>query len=234
MEDRQIIIIGTGRSGTAYTAKLLRGFGLDIGHETMGSDGISSWYLTDDTPNDHSPSWEDFSELDPIIGHQLRDPLKAIPSLMTINNASWKFIRESSITSFWDKKILLRSMRHWLEWNQAAFEKAEFHWTLKGLRTEIKPFLMEAIPNLTHDKFVSGLDLVEKPVNSSKTRVLNFRIAMQTSPVVFARRLRQAYFPLKLTREKMRGVDHVLADEIHQFFMDCKASIRFQSRTGEL
>ena len=46
MQNKRCVIIGTGRSGTAYTSKLLRECGIDVGHEALGKDGVSSWYLT--------------------------------------------------------------------------------------------------------------------------------------------------------------------------------------------
>lgn len=40
--DARCLITGCGRSGTKYIARLLSAAGLDIGHETMGKDGIAS------------------------------------------------------------------------------------------------------------------------------------------------------------------------------------------------
>lgn len=222
---RTYVILGTGRSGTAYTSKLLQCCGLDIGHETLGSDGISSWYLTEDTPNKNSASWGDLSMSIPVVAHQLRNPLKTIPSLMTINKDSWDFIKNSTITSTWDNRLLVRSMRHWLEWNQAAFRKAEYHWTLEGLEKEIRPFLAAALPELGFDVFNENVQRISQATNSSKTRALDFSRIFSTSPQVLFRRLRQAYIPLVLTTEKMHAVDSVLAQEIDAFYTEFKTSV---------
>ncbi|UOQ84350.1 hypothetical protein [Gracilibacillus salinarum] len=48
MEKKKFLVLGHPRSGTGFTAKLLRQFGYDIGHESMGADGISSWMLAVD------------------------------------------------------------------------------------------------------------------------------------------------------------------------------------------
>lgn len=222
---RTYVILGTGRSGTAYTSKLLQCCGLDIGHETLGSDGVSSWYLTEDTPNKNSASWGDLSMSIPVVAHQLRNPLKTIPSLMTINKDSWDFIKNSTITSTWDNRLLVRSMRHWLEWNQAAFRKAEYHWTLEGLEKEIRPFLAAALPELGFDVFNENVQRVSQATNSSKTRALDLSRFFTTSPQVLFRRLRQAYIPLVLTTEKMHATDSVLAQEIDAFYTEFKASV---------
>lgn len=228
MESKQrqtYVILGTGRSGTAYTSKLLQCCGLDIGHETLGSDGISSWYLTEDTPNKNSASWGDLSTSTPVVAHQLRNPLKTIPSLMTINKDSWDFIKNSTITSTWDNRLLVRSMRHWLEWNQAAFRKAEYHWTLEGLEKEIRPFLAAALPELGFDVFNENVQRISQATNSSKMRALDLSRIFSTSPQVLFRRLRQAYIPLVLTTEKMYAVDSVLAQEIDAFYTEFKTSV---------
>lgn len=224
---RKYVILGTGRSGTAYVSKLLQCSGLDIGHETLGADGISSWYLTEDTPNKNSGSWGDLSLSNPVVAHQLRNPLKTIPSLMTINKDSWDFIKNSTITSTWDNRLLVRSMRHWLEWNQVAFRKAEYHWTLEGLQKEIRPFLAAALPELSLDVFNKNVQKVSQATNSSKTRALDLNRIFDTSPQVLFRRLRQAYTPLLLTTEKMHAADSVLAQDIDAFHTEFKASVRF-------
>ena len=223
---RTYVILGTGRSGTAYTSKLLQCCGLDIGHETLCSDGISSWYLTEDTPNKNSASWGDLSNSTLVVAHQLRNPLKTIPSLMTINNDSWDFIKHSTITSTWDNRLLVRSMRHWLEWNQAAFRKAEYHWTLEGLEQEIRPFLVAALPELGLDVFNENVQRVSQATNSSKTRALDLNRIFSTSPQVLLRRLRQAYIPLVLTTEKMHAADSILAREINAFYTEFKATVK--------
>ena len=45
-KDKDLLIIGCGRSGTKYIASLLREMGVDIKHETPGRHGSSNWYFT--------------------------------------------------------------------------------------------------------------------------------------------------------------------------------------------
>ena len=225
---RSLVILGTGRSGTAFTSKLFCQFGLDVGHETLGEDGISSWYLTDSQSKFGGVSWHDLEGRNIIVGHQLRSPFKTIPSLMTINKSSWRFIRNSTITSSWDKGLLKRSMRHWLEWNHAAWERADFHWSLEGIQTEMKAFVQTAIPGIEDQTYNSVVNSFSVPVNSSKSRALDVSRMLHTSPIIYARRLRQAFFPINLTLEKMHAVDSVLAQEIDTFYTEFKATVRLE------
>lgn len=87
------IILGHPRCGTGFTASILQQYSLDIGHEKLGKDGISAWFLA--CKND-LPSFATYSlnstreQIDQIdqndqskhqIIHCLRDPLYAIPSI---------------------------------------------------------------------------------------------------------------------------------------------------------
>ena len=65
-----ILVLGHPRGGTGFMSSLLTGCGLDIGHETMGADGISDWRRAP-FPN---------SEFKHVI-HVIRHPLKTIESM---------------------------------------------------------------------------------------------------------------------------------------------------------
>ena len=45
---RPLLFVGHPRSGTGFAAELSAQFGLDIGHERDGADGISSWMFAVD------------------------------------------------------------------------------------------------------------------------------------------------------------------------------------------
>ena len=40
IEQKRLLVIGCGRSGTKWFSELLKDHGLDIGHEHMGNDGV--------------------------------------------------------------------------------------------------------------------------------------------------------------------------------------------------
>ena len=110
---------------------------MNIGHETQGRDGISSWCLVSDLPRSpFGPSRREVDWDEHLACLQLRNPLQTIPSLETINQSSWAFILEDGqrrLNMGWWRKasIRKRAMWHWLDWNQRAFEQSEVHWTLQ-------------------------------------------------------------------------------------------------------
>jgi len=225
MQKKRIIIIGTGRSGTAYTSMLLKQCGIDVGHERMGKDGVSSWYLTTKFEAFDGLDWEDL-ESDPyLIGQQIRDPLKTIPSLMTFNKQSQSFIRRSGAHNVKPKNRLHDAMLHWYYWNRLAFDRADYHWTLEDLNPNILLILNDAGHNLSASDLRLGIDELSSTVNSSKTRVLSLRRAAKTSPMVYLRRVRQAFLPMTLTWQDLRDVDRKLALNIERFYSDYKTSI---------
>ena len=78
----KILGLGHPRTGTGYTAFLLKSWGLDIGHEVLGSDGIVAWPLAiekgpflyiKDIENKISPE---------LIIYNVRDPKDSIPSIV--------------------------------------------------------------------------------------------------------------------------------------------------------
>jgi len=141
---KKIAVLGTGRSGTNFFAAVLHELGHDVQHEKFGADGIASWCLVADC-NDavYGPGG---GQLDSnfIVGHQLRNPLKAIGSLTTFNRSSWRFISENSpAIEKMPRKIMHRAMRHWLDWNARAGEKAQFVWRLEDLQNGAPEILEE-------------------------------------------------------------------------------------------
>lgn len=223
MQNKRCVIIGTGRSGTAYTSKLLRECGIDVGHEALGKDGVSSWYLTTEFEAFDGLDWVDIESQPYVVGQQIRHPLKTIPSLMTLNKRSQDFIRRSGVHDVMPKSRIHEAMLHWYHWNRMAFDRADFHWTLEGLNPEILPILNEAGHSVNSDDLDKGVNRLSAVVNSSKTRVLSLRRAINTSPTVYLRRVRQAYFPMKLEWNDLRGIDRQLADDIERFYSEYKA-----------
>jgi hypothetical protein len=91
----KICVFGTGRSGTGHFTGVASDLGMNIGHETQGRDGISSWCLVSDLPRSpFGPSRREVDWDEHLACLQLRNPLQTIPSLETINQSSWAFILE--------------------------------------------------------------------------------------------------------------------------------------------
>ncbi|MCL4676195.1 MAG: glycosyltransferase family 25 protein, partial [Pararhodobacter sp.] len=82
---RDLLVLGHPRGGTGFIAETLRRWGLDIGHETDGRNGLSSWMFAveDDAPWAMAPVARNRRMLRcRHIIQAVRDPLAAIPSIM--------------------------------------------------------------------------------------------------------------------------------------------------------
>ena len=69
---RRVLMMGAPRSGTLHAAKMLQGFGLDVGHERFRSDGGVGYNLIDE-----------YGELDRfgLVVHLVRNPRRCIASI---------------------------------------------------------------------------------------------------------------------------------------------------------
>ena len=106
MHHRRFLITGHPRTGTGYSAGLLRQLGFDIGHECSGEDGLSSWMFAVDAEvypfsGDHLSSTRRHLAWDYLL-HVVRDPVTAIPSIIrdsNWSNQSYNFRRAHILAS---------------------------------------------------------------------------------------------------------------------------------------
>ncbi|MGF1535848.1 MAG: glycosyltransferase family 25 protein [Elainellaceae cyanobacterium] len=83
---RPLLVLGHPQCGSDYMSALLKAFGLDVGHERMGQDGISSWMFAAD--DDQLPNAQDLHSASTgqkyfkHCIHHVRSPKSAIPSIM--------------------------------------------------------------------------------------------------------------------------------------------------------
>jgi len=78
----KILGLGHPRTGTGYTAFLLKSWGLDIGHEVLGSDGIVAWPLAiEKGPFLYIKDIANKVNAELII-YNIRDPKDSIPSIV--------------------------------------------------------------------------------------------------------------------------------------------------------
>lgn len=125
------LITGCGRSGTRYIARLLSAAGLDIGHETMGKDGIASWLLAVDAGYAGYGPLRRFFRFQTIL-HQIRDPLSVISSMQTTRIASWQYICRNIPCSL-DEPLLLRCAKYWKYWNLKAESIATWRYRIEEI-----------------------------------------------------------------------------------------------------
>lgn len=135
----KLMIIGCGRSGTTYIARLLQSYGLDIGHEELAKDGISNWLCTVDY--EKSANKNKYG----LVLHQIRNPLEVISSWY-INNISglpvWEFISKYVPEIAPDEPFLNRCAKYWYYWNLKAEEKADWSYRIEDI-DEVLPVLVE-------------------------------------------------------------------------------------------
>jgi hypothetical protein len=125
----RILITGCGRSGTKYASFALQRMGLEVPHERLGRDGISSWTMA--VAAESRPYGPPSSEVSfQHIFHQVREPLASITSCMTFNNESWDFICrhiECPIVA----PVLMKAATYWLLWNKKAEEIASWRYRIE-------------------------------------------------------------------------------------------------------
>lgn len=145
---KRLLVIGCGRSGTRYTAKVLRRLDLDIGHEKDGDDGQVSWRAV--------PAWSR-SEY-PVVIHQVREPLSVISSFHTVMSSSWKFICENEPRIEMKEPLLVRCMKYWLYWNQKC-SGADFRFRVEDMNTELPSILDSIGMNYTKGQLMEALEV---------------------------------------------------------------------------
>ena len=131
--ERLLLVTGCARSGTGYIAKVLQKCGLDVGHERLGAEGISSWVMAVESifspwgPPRHNLKFKH-------IFHQVRDPLKVISSTyMTEGPQSWAYIIQHIPQIKWNDSFVVKSAKYWYYWNLKAAECAEWTYRVEDL-----------------------------------------------------------------------------------------------------
>eukprot|EP01095_Lingulamoeba_sp_RSL-Kostka_P000082 TRINITY_DN1014_c0_g1_i1.p1 TRINITY_DN1014_c0_g1~~TRINITY_DN1014_c0_g1_i1.p1 ORF type:complete len:404 (+),score=66.24 TRINITY_DN1014_c0_g1_i1:63-1274(+) len=153
MDEKKLLITGTGRSGTTYMSSLFKSKQVNLSHEKLKEDsrGLVSWYhgvysnsypwgATRLKPRIKNGYLDYFN----IVLHQIRDPEKVVSSSTTFTEKSWdfvnQFIRNDSRSNlnfeYNSEEDLLRiSMAYYIDWNKHIetfssyryqFEKAEY------------------------------------------------------------------------------------------------------------
>jgi len=214
----KIAVLGTGRSGTNFFAAVLHELGKDVQHERFGEDGIASWCLVADCDDAvYGPGGNAITE-NFAIGHQVRDPLKAIGSLTTFNKASWKYItRNSPSVDKMPRKIMHRAMRHWLDWNMRAGEKSSFTWRLEDLKHGAPEILDVLDWQVSPEEWKSAYDRARHGANTGSARASNSLFNPKVGPITQWRRYKHTNRTSPLSWEELRKIDLELAKEIESY-----------------
>ena len=112
--------------------------GLDVRHEQIGRDGVASWCMAVDS--ERTPWGPARRECEFVqIYHQVRSPLKAIPSMTALKEQSWRYICEW-IPCDIDEPPLLRSAKYWYYWNVHAEKIAHWRYRIEDFRNVYPEF----------------------------------------------------------------------------------------------
>ena len=129
------LILAYPRSGTVYTAKIVKAHGIEFGHEDQNpenqSDGTISFLKLNNT-----------CEFDVIL-HQLRDPLKTISSAtkILVPRTYRQFYALLNIDKAdQERSKLYRIMLTWLRFNERAEKVAEWRYRIENI-DEVYPEL---------------------------------------------------------------------------------------------
>jgi len=132
---RELLITGCARSGTKYIAQVLRGCGLDVGHENVGKDGVASWVMVltaDSCP--WGPTRKNLSFTH--IFHQVRHPLDVISSIYTTEGPkSWGYITSHLPEISWNDPCIVRAAKYWYYWNLRAEAISEFTYRIEEIES---------------------------------------------------------------------------------------------------
>jgi hypothetical protein len=146
-----VFITGCGASGTGYISKILKRAGLQIGHEFISRDGMSSWLAVAGDLDPRDPAWykamrkrwganirlDHFPSV-PIILHQTRYPLHTISTAQRFVVWSWRFIcqvlQQRNIDIDIEMPLTKRCMLYWYHWNVLIEEVAEWQYRIEDLQ----------------------------------------------------------------------------------------------------
>ncbi|MCD6422278.1 hypothetical protein J7L13_02955 [bacterium] len=163
----QVIITGCPKSGTMYIATVLSKLGLNFKHEEFARDGCADWRLA---PGYLAEPWDGDTHLynfkDPLILHQVREPLSNMSSCQKIDENAWKYICRYIPLSMEDS-LIRRCMGVYYYWNKLADKISVWRYRIEDLDDIFDEFC-ERIghPELSSKKDV--LKEVPKNINTAK------------------------------------------------------------------
>lgn len=148
-----LLVVGTGRSGTTFTAESLRRSGIAIDHEAVFTE------LGPRDPGDSQGdvSWMAVPYLDRFQGavlHQVREPLAVIDSLLDLGlfagdfsdeiHRPWRRFLEANFTLSGD--ALLDVMRFYVQWNERCEPFADLRIRIEDQAHLISGFIDRLYP----------------------------------------------------------------------------------------
>lgn len=137
VEERELLILGSGRSGTKFCAKLFQQLGFDLRHECTGEYGSSTHFFHTDSDWYPMMPWvpggchvgERLSDYRfRHVLHIVRDPLDCIPSIQKVfTSMDWEFAEDCGIIPIQKMSRLERCMRYWVGVNKKIEQMGPEH-----------------------------------------------------------------------------------------------------------
>ena len=119
---RKIMVVGCGRSGTLYMSKVFAAMGLDVKHEKLGKDGISSWFHSFGN-RQKMLIQNQMKEDERIYIHLIRNPIAVINSMVRVSQLKrrralqyFKDLCPDDTEGIYDDYSL--AMFYWVFWNR--------------------------------------------------------------------------------------------------------------------
>ncbi len=130
-----LLLTGCPRSGTGHATQVFQAQGLDIGHERLGADGVSSWQFAvhDDRYPWHKAGERRDQHDFAVILHQVRDPLAVLASMQVLRQPDWTFISRHLELPQGD---LARRINFYLDWTAICDRQAHYRYRVEDLPTE--------------------------------------------------------------------------------------------------
>lgn len=127
MKKRKIIVVGCGRSGTLYMSKVFEILGLDVGHEKLGKDGISSWYHSFGNRQKKLIQAQMKND-ERIVIHLLRDPIDVVNSMVLVSKDTSRrglaYFRDLCPEIAKDYEDFELAMAYWIHWNKMIEQRS--------------------------------------------------------------------------------------------------------------
>jgi len=171
------LITGCGRQGTKYIAKALSMCGLDVRHESVGTDGtVSSFYCfeSDTYPGDHIVPRPSFN----LVLHQVRNPLDTISSIQTGMSWNWtcKFLPVGA-----EDELVKRCCYNWLVFNEHAEKQAAMTYQIEKLEN-----VWGELQNLIgFNKPYKNIERLPRNINTRRHTNLNWCDIKRAAPEIY-------------------------------------------------
>lgn len=193
--NKRILATGHPRCGSGFVAQALNQFKLNIGHEHLDNDGISSWLFA--VKDFNLPTWNKNQEKDiheynnthitfDHVIHFIRDPMEAIPSIMleNKNQKSFNFRRSHiynnlsiDITNY--NTMLEQAIASYIYWNEIIKKSfnVEVFRIEDGLDSLKEILIKKELKDIdlfnTTFKLTSNINSSKMKRNNSKPNVIN-------------------------------------------------------------